>query len=318
MNDTHLAECAENGIPESECSLVDKLIENFKSVKVFWIIVICVIFMISNILRALRWNQLLEPLGYKPKLFNGVGSIMLGYLTNMAIPRIGEIVRAGSLAKYENIPTEKIFGTIVVDRILDVISLLLIIGLAFLFSYEHVGGYISENANISGYTLLIGFVVLVVLGLVSLWLVKKLILDSTSEKPFVQKIKKLILGFRDGLLAALKVKNLTLLIFNSIGIWLMYYLMMYLCFFAYEPTSHLGPVAALVAFVFGSLGMVIPSPGGMGSYQYLVGGALEIYNISKIDAFSFANIIFFTIQIFCNIAFGIFFYLAIPFYNKKR
>ena len=243
---------------------------------------------------------------------------MLGYLTNMAIPRIGEIVRAGSLAKYENIPTEKIFGTIVVDRILDVISLLLIIGLAFLFSYEHVGGYISENANISGYTLLIGFVVLVVLGLVSLWLVKKLILDSTSEKPFVQKIKKLILGFRDGLLAALKVKNLTLLIFNSIGIWLMYYLMMYLCFFAYEPTSHLGPVAALVAFVFGSLGMVIPSPGGMGSYQYLVGGALEIYNISKIDAFSFANIIFFTIQIFCNIAFGIFFYLAMPFYNKKR
>jgi len=317
MNNAHLAQCAENGIPENECSLIDKLIENFKSVKIFWIIIVCIIFMLSNILRAFRWNQLLEPLGYKPKLFNGVGSIMLGYFTNMAIPRIGEVVRAGSLAKYEKIPAEKIFGTIVVDRILDVISLLVVIGIAFLLSFEKIGSYIAEKSQISVKTLLIGFLVLSALGLISLWLVKKMILDSKSQNNFVQKVQKLILGFKDGLLSVLKVKNLTFLVLNSIGIWLLYYLMMYVCFFAFEPTSNLGPVAALVAFVFGSLGMVIPSPGGIGTYQWLVSEALVIYDLDMIDAFSFANIMFFTIQIFCNIAFGVFFYLAMPFYNRK-
>lgn len=316
MNKTHLAECAQNGVPENECSLIDKLIGDFKSVKVFWIVVVCFAFMISNILRAFRWNQLLEPLGYKPKIFNGLGSIMLGYLTNMAIPRIGEVVRAGTLAKYENIPTEKIFGTIVVDRIMDVVSLLIIIGLAFLLSYEEVGGYISKMSNISGSTLFIGFFILAIFGLMSLWLVKKLFLDVKSERPFVQKIQKLVLGFKDGLLTVLQVKNMPMLILNSIGIWLMYYLMIYFCFFAFEPTSHLGPVAALVAFVFGTLGIVIPSPGGVGTYQWLVSEALVIYGVNKIEAFSFANIMFFTIQIFCNIAFGVLFYLAMPFYNK--
>lgn len=317
MNGVHLEQCAQDGIPESECSLIDTLIEDFKSVKVFWIFAVCLVFMISNILRALRWNQLLEPLGYKPKLFNGVGSIMLGYFTNMAIPRIGEVVRAGSLAKYEDIPAEKIFGTIVVDRLLDVISLLIVMGITFLLSFEKIGGYITENSQISGTTLIGVLVALTISGLIGLWVIKKMIIDTKSSNAFILKIQKLILGFKDGLLAILKVKNVTLLIVNSIGIWLMYYLMMYFCFFAFEPTSGLSPVAALVAFVFGSLGIVIPSPGGIGTYQWLVSEALVIYGLDLIPAFSFANIMFFTVQIFCNIAFGIFFYLALPFYNRK-
>ncbi|NNE14848.1 MAG: flippase-like domain-containing protein [Saprospiraceae bacterium] len=317
QNAAHLAECAELGIPENECSLIDKIVSDFKSVNVLWIGLICIIFMLSNLLRAWRWNQLLDPLGYKPKIINSLGAIMLGYFTNLAVPRIGEVVRAASLAKYENIPAEKIFGTIVVDRILDVISLLIVIGIAFIFSFETVGNYIAEKSNISIQALIYFFIIASILGLVGLWILKKFIIDSESTQPFFLKIRKLILGFKDGLLSVLKVKNLPFLIFNSIGIWLMYYLMTYLCFFAFEPTSELGPVAGLVTFVFGSLGMVIPSPGGIGTYQWLVTEALLIYNVEYSDAFSFSNIMFFTIQIFCNIAIGVFFYLFLPFYNRK-
>ena len=317
MNDAYLADCAQKGIPESECSLIEKLISDFKSVNIFWIVVVCFLFMLSNLFRAWRWNQLLEPLGYKPKLVNSIGAIMLGYFTNMAIPRIGEVVRAASLSKYEDIPVEKIFGTIVVDRILDVISLLIIVGLAFVFSFEEIATYISEKSNVSIQTLLYLFIGASVLGLIGLWFLKKFVIDNESNNAIFQKIRKLILGFKDGLISVLKVKNLPFLIFNSIGIWLMYYLMTYLCFFSFEPTSHLGPVAGLVTNVCGSLGMIIPSPGGLGTYQVLVTEALLMYDIEYSDAFSFSNIIFFTIQIFCNIAMGLFFYLFLPIYNKR-
>ena len=93
--------------------------------------------------------------------------------------------------------------------------------------------------------------------------------------------------------------------------------MTYLCFFAFEPTSHLGPIAGLVVCVFGTLGMVFPSPGGIGSYHLLVSQALIIYGINSADAFSFSNIIFFTLQIFGNILFGAIFFILLPLVNKK-
>ena len=103
---------------------------------------------------------------------------------------------------------------------------------------------------------------------------------------------------------------------HTIVIWTMYYLMMYLCFFAYAHTSGLSPMAALLAFTFGTFGMVIPSPGGMGTYQYAVTAALVIYGVGNADAFAFSNIIFFTISLFCNIIFGVLAYILVPIYNK--
>jgi len=156
-----------------------------------------------------------------------------------------------------------------------------------------------------------------VVGLVVLFWLNRFMQQNTFDNKLLQKVQGLFMGFKDGLLTLTKVKNLPLLILYTIGIWVMYYLMTYLCFFAFKPVAHLSAVAGLVVFVFGTLGMVFPSPGGMGSYHLLISQALVIYGINEADAFSFSNIIFFTINIFGNIIFGLFFYFTLPFYNRK-
>lgn len=105
--------------------------------------------------------------------------------------------------------------------------------------------------------------------------------------------------------------------FHSVVIWLMYFLMTYLCFFAFGPTAHLGLMAGLLVFVFGAFGIVIPSPGGMGTYQIAVTAGLVIYGVGRADAFAFSNICFFTINLFCNIGFGLLGYLLLPLLNKN-
>ncbi len=274
--------------------------------------------MLSNLLRAFRWNQLLAPLNYKPSIINSLGTIMIAYLANLAFPRIGEVVRAGTLSKYENIPVSKTFGTVVVDRILDLLSLLIVIGLGFLLSFNTFKNYFAEHFQMPEQSIFIILFVVVIIGIIGLYIVNMLIKSDNIENAFINKLRLILKGFKDGLLSIGKVKNIPFLIFNSVGIWLLYYLMTYLCFFAFEPTQGLSPVAGLVIFIFGSLGIVLPSPGGIGSYQWLVSQALIIYGIDKFDAFSFSNIMFFAIQIFCNILFGLFFLIFLPQYNLKR
>ena len=178
--------------------------------------------------------------------------------------------------------------------------------------------YFEENFEMPGSSFIALTIGLAVLGLVGLYLFNRILNTVQPENKWIRKIQKLWTDFKHGLSSVLKVKNLPLFVFNSIGIWLMYYLMTYLCFFAFEPTSHLGGVAGLVVFVFGTLGIVLPSPGGIGSYQWLVGQALVIYGIDQFDAFSFSNIMFFAIQIFCNIIFGFFFLIFLPYYNSNK
>lgn len=317
LDKAYQEECLLKRIPAADCSYADKIIADFKSVKLLWILVIAVIFMFSNLFRALRWNQFLDTMDYKPTAFNSLGAIMVGYLANLAIPRIGEVIRAGTLSKNENIPVEKVMGTIVLDRILDVISLLIAICLAFVFAFGTFKEYLFESEGFSTSTLYV-LAGLGVAGLIGLFVINKLLLQSQSENKFVKKIQSLWLGFQDGLISIKKVKNVPLVIFYSVAIWVCYYLMTYLCFFAFEPTSHLSPLAGLVVFVFGSLGIVFPSPGGMGSYQLLVTQALMIYGIDEFNAFSFSNIVFISINILGNIFFGLFFLLMLPIYNNKK
>ena len=318
LNVAYQEECAFKGIPESDCSLIKRIIEDFRSVNAIWIALICIIFMFSNWLRAIRWKQLLAPLGYHPSTTNALGTVMVAYLSNLALPRIGEVVRAGSLSKYEDIPVSKVFGTVVVDRILDFISLFVVIGLALLLSFTTFQDYFAKNFELPPGKFLMIAGVMAVLGLVGLFVLNRILSAENVSNKFFLKIQQIWKGFKDGFKSVAKVENKPLLVLNSIGIWLMYYLMTYFCFFAFAPTQHLGAVAGLVVFVFGTLGIVLPSPGGIGSYQWLVSQALIIYGIDKFDAFSFSNIMFFAVQIFCNILFGLFFLMYLPYYNEKR
>lgn len=314
------AECALKGIAATDCSLMDKLIADVSGANFGWIALVVLCFMISNLSRALRWNMLLKPLGVDAKLYNTFGSIIIAYFANLTIPRSGEVIRSVMIAKYEDVKVEEAMGTIVTDRIFDVISLLIVIGLAFFTSFGHMSNYFTENMDLQ--SKLGPLASLPVLGSIAAIGIAILVLLYRSKDRIIQtkvgqKVFNIVSGFGEGLKTVKDIDNPLLFLFYSVMIWLMYYVMTFLCFYAFAPTEHLGLVAGLVVFVFGSLGIVFPSPGGMGSYHYLVGEALGLYGISGTDAFSFANIVFLSINLFCNVFFGLIFVILLPILNKK-
>lgn len=314
---SYLEQCTNDGIQAADCSLFDRIVDDFRSVNWLWIILVLFIYMVSNVFRAWRWKQLLEPLGHTPKFLNCMGTLMLGYFANLGFPRSGEFIRAGAISKYENIPFEQSFATIVIGRIVDVLMLLLILGLAFVLSYDIFVDYFEKNFDVETSTILIGLGVMIVLGIIGIFVLRYIFSRPDEGQPaFFVKLKSMMKNFVEGLKSITKVKNKKLFWLYSFGIWLCYYFMTYLCFYAFEPTQHLTPIAGLVVFVFGTLGIVFPSPGGMGSYHFLVTQALIILGLSSIDSFSFAMILYFSIQLFGNIVFGLISLVALPMINK--
>lgn len=318
LNASYLADCQLRGIPEAQCSLIKKVMDDFRSTHLWWLVVICICFFISNVSRSLRWQQLLKSLGYSTRWGNSFHCVMLGYFANLGLPRLGEVVRAGTFSRYESIPFEKVMGTVALDRIIDLICFGVVFMLALSLQFDLLWTYLGEHAelrlaeSITGVWFLTGGILFA--GIISIaWWWRKKWLDL----PVIKKVLRAGKGFWEGLRSLDKVENKPLLVLHSINIWMMYFLMTYLCFKAFDPTASLGPLAGLMVFVFGSLGMIIPTPGGMGSYHALVIAALLLYGINQNDAFSFAMIIFFTINIFGNILFGLIAILVLPGYNSK-
>ncbi|MCB0661856.1 MAG: flippase-like domain-containing protein [Saprospiraceae bacterium] len=319
QNKAYQAQCQIDGIPSDECDFLGKLFADFASVNYWWIAAILVVYFISNINRMIRWKMLLKPMGFHPTYLNMYFTIMLGYFANLGFPRMGEVVRAGALARYEKLPAEKVMGTIVTDRIFDLISLILVVGLAFILEFDTLWGWLSTNASAgekAGFftqtwvQLLLGFIV--IMGVVA-WVLRKRLMAL----PVFLKIKNLLIGFGEGLLSVRKVDQPFWFVFHSVSIWVMYFLMAYFCLLSFGPTAHLGPIAALLVFVFGAFGIVIPSPGGMGSYHFLVMVGLALYGIGGGDSFSLANIMFFSVNIFGNVFWGILALIILPIINRE-
>lgn len=320
QNTAYLADCAQRGIPNSECNLLEKLLGDFKSTNFGWMALVGLTFLLSNYSRTAKWQMLLAPLGYRPRFLNGFLSILVAYFANLGLPRMGEVVRAGVLSKYENLPPEKVMGTIVVDRAVDVLCLGLVFLLAVLFEgqkllnyNDFIGGNAStETVQEPSFTKwwILGFILVMALGM---FLGRK----KLANTAIFQKVLGMVKGFWEGIKSVAKLRNPLLFVVHSLNIWVMYFVMTWLGFQAFGPTAHLGLLAALTVFAFGTLGMVIPSPGGMGTFHFLVITALTtFYGIRGEDAFSVANIIFFTIQIGLTSVLGITALLLLPIYNK--
>lgn len=298
---------------EGKCehnSLLDKLIVDFGSSSPFWLFLVCLAFMLSNVSRALRWKLLigqLEDGRYNIKWYNAFWATMVGYLVNLALPRAGELAKPATLAQYEKLPLDKLLGTIVTDRIMDVVMLLSIIGLTFLLQFEQLYNFLMgktkaelicaeelplvEASDNSWLIWLLGAGALAgVLVLILGFIFRKQLL----QLPLAQKVWGMALNFWAGIktVFSLRRQKLFWFMFHSVVIWLMYFLMTYFCFFAFGPTAHLGLMAGLLVFVFGAFGIVIPSPGGMGTYQIAVTAGLVIYGVGRADAFAFSNICF--------------------------
>ncbi len=249
-----------------------------------------VIALVSHALRAERWGMLLEPAGYKPKLSYSFLSLMVGYLINLVIPRGGEVSRCYNLYKLDKTPVEISFGTVVVERIVDLICLLLLISVSFFLESEKLFAFmdtlpIGDGQDSSSFNILIYIGVgLMVLLLLLIWFVKK------NKKVNVFLVRTWY-GFKDGLLSIFRLKNKTLFIFYSMVIWFLYFLMSYTVIRAFPETQHLGMNAVLSLFAIGSIAMAVPLPGGTGSYHVLVPqGLVFLYNIPQADAVAFTFI----------------------------
>ena len=313
----YLEQCRLDGTPADQCSLLDKLIADFKSANPFWLVMTLVAFSLSNLSRGLRWNMMLRTLGHTPRLINAFLTINLGYFANLGFPRIGEVVRAATMARYEKISLERVVGTIVVGRTIDVVMLLTITGIALLLGREKLWNKATELVDLTDkvdtlQTLaVVGGIAFVLLAGILWWQRARIISSAVG-----QRVIGVFRGFAEGLQTALKVKSPALFFLHSINIWVMYILMTYFVILAFSPTAALNLEAALVTFVAGGWGIVIPSPGGMGTYHFLTGEALQLYGITSLDSFSWANISFFTINIGCNVLIGLFGLLALPRINR--
>jgi glycosyltransferase 2 family protein len=263
---------------------------------VFWLLVSSVISFIALISRAYRWKLLIEPLGYVPSLKNTTYAVMVGYLANLAFPRLGEVTRCGSLSTAENIPFNKLLGTVVIERIIDVISLLMCISLVAIIEFDRLGDFFQKNLTaplISRLTQLTSSTAgIIILGAVCIAVVILLILFIRySKRKSGARWTTLVNGFIKGLVSVKHLNKPWLFIFHSVFIWFLYYLSVYVCLFALPFTSHLGFAGALFLLVAGGLGMSAPVQGGIGAYHLLVSQGLLLYGVTLENGLSFATLL---------------------------
>jgi len=284
---------------------------SFKTANYWWVGLSLILGIFSHLSRAYRWQFLLEPLGYKPRFANSVMAVLIAYLLNLFIPRSGEIARAASIKKYENIPFEKAFGTIVAERVADVIMLLIIMGVAFMLQGDLIGSFIFKDED--GLAFHYQLLLLAIIGVFGFLLFRGL---KRVKNPVIKKIMDFIQGLLIGVKSIITMKRKWEFIFHTIFIWLMYVGMFYVVTFALPETTNLPFEAIIVGFVVGGLSMALTN-GGLGTYPIFVASALILYNVDENPARAFGWIMW-TAQTIMVILFGGLSFLCIPIFNKHN
>ncbi len=291
-------------------------IDEMKQADVFWVAVSIVASLIAFFSRAIRWNMLIEPLGFKPRLINTSASLMVGYLANLAVPRLGEVSRCGMLNSAEKVPFDSLLGTVIIERIIDVLCLLLCIVFVAMTEYSRLGNFLSQNifdptarkisAIINSPLLLTLLATLVILLLIII------IRKKNSTNKLIGKIHNLVKGIVNGINTVRKMKSPLAFLFHTVLIWTMYYLMTFSCFSALEATSSLDWHAGFFILVVGGMGMSAPVQGGIGAYHLLVSQGLVLYGVSIEHGLTFATLMH-TSQTLIVILLGAlsFFYLSL-------
>jgi len=297
-----------------------KIGEALNKANYFWIGLSLVFAFFSHFSRAMRWNIMIEPLGYKPKNLNSFFAIMIMYLSNMAVPRSGEFARCAVMAKYEKVPFPKLLGTAVTGRVFDFIMLFILTAVMFLTQFPQVvqiwknnpGAAEKVSSMLDSVPLLIGvgLAILVLGGLLFYFR------DKIKQLSFYKKIKETVSNFIAGVLSIKDMERKWEFILHTVFIWVMYFLMIYVTFFSFEFTSNLGILTGLTIFVMSSFGMVFPSPGGIGSWHFMVIQTLFIYGVtSEVDAAAFAFAVHGSMTVFI-ILLGVISVILIPVVNR--
>lgn len=277
-----------------------------------WLLLpITVVGFLSHFFRALRWKLLLAPLNLRPSTFNITGAVLVGYLVNLLLPRMGEVARCTVLARYEKEPADKIIGTIVAERSFDLICLVLVSVLAFSIQVDVVQAYASGlMQQLSEKTGVLLGALAILIGVVA-------VLFYIYKKGKNSKIGGFIAGIGSGISAIWKMKSRSLFILYTILIWTCYLGLIYIGFYSLDATMHLGIPAALSVLVFGSLGMIV-TPGGLGAYPIAVQEVLtQLYGVSAAMGLAFGWVSW-LVQTLLLLVLGLLALLFLPIYNRRH
>ena len=294
---------------------------SFLNARYLIIIPIVIALLASHYSRALRWKILMEPMGYNPRTSNTYLAVLIGYMANLAVPRLGEILKCTILARYEKVPADKLVGTIVAERAFDVVCLLIAIAVAIFTQTDIIGEYFStiiqdafgsKTGGISLQRLLVTLLILVIIFSIFFFLLRRF-----AHISFIQKLKSVIRGIWQGITSVKDVKQKGAFIFHTIFIWAMYLLSVRLGFLAMQETSIFAWKPALSVLSSGSLAMIMPSPGGLGFYPVFVQKTMELYGLKDTIGFAFGALMW-GAQFFQMLLSGFVALLLFPFLNKKK
>lgn len=297
-----------------------QFIDALKSANYLLVLPVFAILTLSHISRAIRWKILMASMGYKPKLSNTFAAVMVGYLANFAFPRLGEVLKCTILSKYEKVPPDKLVGTILVERAVDLISFGIVMIISLLTQAKIVGAYTKEKIDeyilagdktdiiirfsIMGGILLAGFLIL------------RYIFKKYHHIKIVDRIKNIVKGVIEGLLSIKNLQNKWLFIFHSVLIWSCYLAATYIGFLAINDTAGLPVLASFPVLSFGTIATII-TPGGIGAYPDLLKIAMGLYGIS-VSAGLANGWLQWSAQFVLTLVVGCASLIALPYINKKK
>lgn len=280
----------------------------FQKANYFYIFLSLLVALFGYWARAYRWKYSLQHLGYQTNFKNDFMSVCVSYFMNLTIPRSGEITRAALLKKYENVPFDKGFGTIVAERIVDLILFLLFVGLAFVIQFEKLYNFIKEK---------ISFEKIILFGIIGLFLgIVFLLIWIYAEWKIIKKLKNKFSGLIEGMLSIVMMKDKWKYIFFSFIIWFSYLLMFYIPIYALPETKNIGFDIVIMGFIFGSLAVGFTN-GGLGAYPLAIAMIFSLYGISNDIGTAFGWLAW-TSQTILTIFLGLLSYVFLPLYNKNK
>jgi len=280
----------------------------FKNANYSYIYIGIVIAFLGNASRAYRWKFALEHMGYRTSFYNNFMAVNIGYLLNLTVPKSGEISRAVILKKYENVPFDKGFGTIVAERIVDMIVLLSFMLLAVFLQFNIVKSFILDKIPVQK---LLAFTILSVLGGIILLLVY-----FYSKANWVLTIKQKVSGLKEGVLSIFHMEKKAEYFLHTAFIWFSYILMFYVTLFVIPETSSISVGAVVSAFVVGSIAIAFTNS-GFGSYPFLISKILLFYSVSETAGNAFGWIVW-SSQMFLVVILGVLSFLFLPIFNRSK
>ena len=264
---------------------------------------------LSHISRAYRWKFLLAPLGYKPRLINSLLAVLIGYVSNLGIPRSGELFRATVMDRFENIPFQKGFGTVIAERLVDLFILLCFVSLALILQFDLIWEILA-NKPINPVHICV-----IIVGVSIVFLILRKFINQ-SNNSFLKKIRLFFSELWEGIISLKKMEHKWAFVGHTLFIWLMYLVMFYIIKFSIPETASLGLESLIAAFVVGALA-ISATNGGVGIYPFSVSLVLIAYGISKESSLAFGWIMW-TSQTVMIVLFGSLAFFALPLVNRFK